>query len=113
MSNLAADLRVRGADAQSGSYVRWLVMTRTSLAFGRGIGPASAGSGGGRMVAVGARSEPYLTGARRIPAELWDAGAEARQRVAEAGIEARALVESARAQAEAIPAQAAAGGGGG
>ncbi len=62
------------------------------------------------MVAMGARGEPYLNGARRIPAELWDAAAESRRRVAEAGIEARALVESARAQAEAIRARAAAEG---
>ncbi len=62
------------------------------------------------MVAIGARSEPCLNGARRIPAELWDAAAEARQRAAEASIEASALVESARAQAEAIRAQAAAEG---
>ena len=62
------------------------------------------------MVMVGARSEPGATGARRIPAELWDVAAEARQRLREAALEARALVESARAQADAIRARAAAEG---
>jgi flagellar biosynthesis/type III secretory pathway protein FliH len=41
-------------------------------------------------------------GARRIPAKLWDAAAEARRRVAEAEAEARTLVAAARAEAETI-----------
>ncbi len=62
------------------------------------------------MAQIEARRDPSICGGRRIPAELWDATAEARRRVAEAALEASALVEGARAQAGAIRARAAAEG---
>jgi flagellar biosynthesis/type III secretory pathway protein FliH len=49
-------------------------------------------------------------GARRIPAQLWDASLEARRRLDAATLEARAVVERARGEAEAIRGRAAAQG---
>ena len=46
-------------------------------------------------------------GGRRIPAELWDAAAQAKQVREDAGVEARALVEDARVEAERLRAAAA------